>query len=72
MLHEQWSEKLELCMKELPATHRDFVKEAYSPEVSIKDLAAKMNKTPASLYQKLSRIRKTLATCMGKLADQPA
>ena len=72
LLHEQWSEKLELCMKELPATHRDFVKEAYSPEVSIKDLAAKMNKTPASLYQKLSRIRKTLATCMGKLADQPA
>ena len=59
-------------MKELPATHRDFVKEAYSPEVSIKDLATKMNKTPASLYQKLSRIRKTLATCMGKLSDQPA
>ena len=71
LLHEQWSGKLEFCMQKIPATHRSFVKEAYSPEVSIKDLAAKMNKTPASLYQKLSRIRKTLATCMGNLADEP-
>ena len=70
-LHEQWSRKLEFCMQKIPATHRSFVEEAYSPEVSIKDLAAKMNKTPASLYQKLSRIRKTLATCMGNLADEP-
>jgi RNA polymerase sigma-70 factor (ECF subfamily) len=61
---ERWVEKLEDCLQELPEPKRDLIKQAYTPKQSIKAMAAERETTPDALYQKLRRIRKTLAKCM--------
>ena len=61
-----WIDKLEECLTKLSPTNRELIKVAYSPNSSVKDLAARENKTPNSLYQKLNRIRNQLAICMDK------
>ena len=61
---ERWVEKLEYCLKEMPEPNRDLIKQAYTPKQSIKAMAAERETTPDALYQKLRRIRKTLAKCM--------
>ena len=61
---QQWLEKLEDCLKELSEPNRDLIKQAYSPEKSIKAIATERKTTPDALYQKLRRIRKALSKCM--------
>jgi RNA polymerase sigma-70 factor (ECF subfamily) len=66
-----WIGKLEECITKLSPANRELIKQAYSPSTSIKDLAMKENKTANALYQKLSRIRNQLATCMDKTPVAP-
>ena len=66
-----WIGKLEACLTKLSPTNRELIKQAYSPNSSIKDLALKENKNANALYQKLSRIRNQLATCMDKTPVAP-
>ena len=61
-----WIGRLDECIAKLSPTNRELIKVAYSPGSSVKDLAARENKTPNSLYQKLNRIRNQLAICMDK------
>jgi RNA polymerase sigma-70 factor, ECF subfamily len=66
-----WIGKLEECLTKLSPPNRELIKQAYSPNSSIKDLALKENKNANALYQKLSRIRNQLATCMDKTPVAP-
>lgn len=68
---KKWVDKLESCLKELPEENHSLVKRAYDPEQSIKKLAFELGKSPDSLYQKLLRIRKTLAKCMDNIPSAP-
>ena len=43
---QQWVEKLEDCLKELPEPNRDLIKQAYSPEKSIKAIATEGKPLP--------------------------
>lgn len=70
--HTLWVERLEKCIKKLPEDNRELINQAYGPNLSIKELAARENKTPNALYQKLSRIRNQLAKCMDKTSTSPA
>ena len=66
-----WIGKLEECLTKLSPPNRELIKQAYSPNSSIKDLALKENRNANALYQKLSRIRNQLATCMDKTPVAP-
>jgi RNA polymerase sigma-70 factor (ECF subfamily) len=55
---------LERCLEKLPAARRELVLKAYSPERPIQALADQLGKSPAAMYQLLSRIRSELADCV--------
>ncbi|MDQ8207932.1 sigma-70 family RNA polymerase sigma factor [Coraliomargarita sp. SDUM461003] len=62
---------LQKCIRKLPEKYRGLVIKAYTPDQSKKKLAAEIGKTPAALYQLLSRLRLTLLNCVqGKLANE--
>lgn len=61
---EKWIEALELCLEKLPRQRRELLLRAYHPEVSMKHLAAEVNKKPNALYQSLSRLRLSLVDCI--------
>lgn len=61
---EQWLKALERCLAKLPEIRRDLLLRAYDPDVSMKELAAEMNKKPNALYQTLSRLRLSLVGCI--------
>jgi len=55
---------LERCLAKLPAARRELILQAYSPERPLQALAEQLGKSPAALYQLLSRIRRELADCV--------
>ena len=55
---------LERCLEKLPVARRELVLKAYSPERPIQALADQLGKSPAAMYQLLSRIRRELADCV--------
>ena len=63
---ERWLKALEGCLTKLPEASRDLLLRAYHPDVSMKALAAEMNKKPNALYQTLSRLRLSLVGCIEK------
>lgn len=69
---EQWIAVLDFCLEKLPANRRQLIKQAYHPDVSIKELAETMQKQPNALYQMLRRLRLELAKCIEKQQKQLA
>ncbi|TAE90818.1 MAG: sigma-70 family RNA polymerase sigma factor [Verrucomicrobia bacterium] len=61
---------LEHCLAKLPPQRRDLVLACYSPEKSMRDIAAEINRSENSLYQLLRRIRVDLQECMEKNLSQ--
>ena len=61
---EAWIDAMEGCLAKLPAQQRALLLEAYEPGTSIKSLAAKVKKSPNSLYQTLHRLRIRIADCI--------
>lgn len=55
---------LEQCLEKLPIARRELVLKAYAPERPIQAIAEQLGRTPAALYQLLSRIRRELAECV--------
>jgi RNA polymerase sigma-70 factor (ECF subfamily) len=54
------------CVSELPAHSRELLRSCYVGGTKIKDVASKLQRTPASVYKALERIRVTLHTCIEK------
>ena len=63
-LRSQQIAHLEVCLEKLPEDRRELVIEAYSPGVSIKELAHRRGNKPDALYQLLRRIRQELEACI--------
>jgi RNA polymerase sigma-70 factor (ECF subfamily) len=55
---------LEECLKTLSEFNRKLVKLPYQKNNSFVELAKQINKTPAALYKRASRLRLSLADCM--------
>lgn len=68
-LRHRQLEALDLCIEKLTPERRELVLAAYSPDTSIRDLAAQLKRTENSLYQLLYRIRQELFACMEKRAS---
>ncbi|QDU26885.1 RNA polymerase sigma factor [Anatilimnocola aggregata] len=70
-LRELQLKALDECVAKLPAERRQLVLNAYSPDTTIKELAATLGRTENSLYQLLARIRQELLRCVERtLATQ--
>jgi len=63
--HQQLN-ALDACLAELPSERREIALAAYNADTSIRRLATELNRSEASLYQLLYRIRKQLYTCMSQ------
>lgn len=55
---------LERCLQQLPKERREFMIQAYSPGVSIRELADRRGRKPDALYQLMRRIRLKLEACV--------
>ena len=59
------------CVTELPEHSRELLRQCYARGSKIKDVAARFERTPASVYKALERIRGVLFTCIQqKLAEE--
>jgi len=57
-------EALGECLQELSERNRRLVAECYGADRKIKDVAAKLEKTEASVYKALERVRSALHRCI--------
>jgi len=59
------------CVAELPDHSRELLRQCYARGSKIKDVAARFERTPGSVYKALERIRSLLHGCIQrKLADE--
>ena len=67
---EAQSHALKNCVEKLAIKDRDILDQRYEGTHSLKDIAAKLQQSPNSLYKKLQRIRRSLFKCITqKLAE---
>ena len=52
------------CLSELPAHNRDLLRRCYAQGRKIKDVATRLNRSPAAVYKSLERIRSALHACV--------
>jgi RNA polymerase sigma-70 factor (ECF subfamily) len=65
-------EALADCLQELTDRHRQLVAECYGADRKIKEVAAKLQKTEASVYKALERIRGALHQCIERKLSRGA
>jgi RNA polymerase sigma-70 factor (ECF subfamily) len=63
-LREEQLQVLDQCVAKLPAERRELAMTAYAKDMTIRELAKRLERTEGSLYQLLARIRKELHRCM--------
>jgi len=63
-VREEQLRHLETCLDQLPEPRRKLLLQAYSPGVSMRDLARQTGKTENAFYQFIWRLRKNLADCI--------
>jgi RNA polymerase sigma-70 factor, ECF subfamily len=60
------------CVSILPDHSRELLRACYVRGTKIKDVAMRLNRTPASVYKALERIRETLHSCIQRKLEQKA
>lgn len=60
--HEQ--KALQHCLRQLPSRQRELLQAAYTPDVTVKELAAQCGASPAAFYMRLNRLRRSLLSCI--------
>ena len=63
-LRERQLKTLDQCVEKLPRERRELALSAYAKDTTIREMAARLQRTEGSLYQLLARIRKELHRCM--------
>ena len=69
-LRAQQIQLLERCLEQLPKDRREFVMEAYSPGVTMRELARRRGRKPDALYQLMRRIRLKLEACVSRRLEK--
>ena len=54
------------CLEKLPADRRDLVRQRYTDECSIEELAQRTGRTVTAVYRALSRVRRMLYECVNR------
>ncbi len=57
-------EALEHCMEQLDPGHQQLLGDFYSGDSTVEEIACKLERTVSSLYQSLSRLRRSLKKCV--------
>ena len=57
---------MQCCIQKLPEPKRKMLVTAYQPDISMKDLAARLGKSSAAIYKTVSRLRIVLYDCIHK------
>jgi RNA polymerase sigma-70 factor (ECF subfamily) len=60
------------CVSKLPDHSRDLLRHCYVRGAKIKDVAVRLNRTPAAVYKALERIRVTLQSCIERNLETPS
>jgi RNA polymerase sigma-70 factor (ECF subfamily) len=63
-LFEARQQALGDCVSELPPHSRELLRSCYADGTKIKDVASQLERTPASVYKALERIRVALHSCI--------
>ena len=63
---------LERCLNEVRPAERDLLKAAYAEHGGIIDLAAKLQRAPRTLYNKLTLLRRRLTECVQRRLQEGA
>jgi RNA polymerase sigma-70 factor, ECF subfamily len=63
-LHDHYRDALQRCMERLSAADRQLLGVCYGGTSSIKEIAAKLNRSADSVYHSLQRIRRVLFDCI--------
>jgi RNA polymerase sigma-70 factor (ECF subfamily) len=58
------------CVSTLPDHSRELLRNCYVRGTKIKDVALRLNRTPAAVYKALERIRETLHSCIQRKLEQ--
>jgi RNA polymerase sigma-70 factor (ECF subfamily) len=58
------------CVSKLPDHSRELLRHCYVSGTKIKDVAARLQRSPASVYKALERIRTTLHSCIQRKLEQ--
>jgi RNA polymerase sigma-70 factor, ECF subfamily len=62
--YERYRDGLQLCMDRLTASDRTLLELCYGGEMSIKEIAARLDRSADGVYHSLQRIRYTLLSCI--------
>lgn len=68
--YESRQQALGECVSNLPGHSRDLLRNCYVRGTKIKDVANRLNRTPASVYKALERIREVLHDCIKRKLDK--
>ena len=63
-LSEMRHKAMQQCIRKLPEPKRKMLVTAYQPDMSMKDLAARMGKSAEAVYKTVSRLRVKLFDCI--------
>lgn len=63
-LSQKRQKAMNACIKKLPEPKLKLLVTAYQPNISMKDLAARMGKSSAAIYKTVSRLRVVLYDCI--------
>jgi RNA polymerase sigma-70 factor, ECF subfamily len=61
---QQHQELLAECVNELSPSDKELVDQCYSSQDTVRQIAAKLQRAPQTLYNSLSRIRRVLLDCI--------
>jgi RNA polymerase sigma-70 factor (ECF subfamily) len=59
------------CLAKLPADHREVLHLRYHENLSLEDMASRLDRTVGAIYRLLSRVRHCLHDCVTKTLSRP-
>jgi RNA polymerase sigma-70 factor, ECF subfamily len=65
-VYEHYRDGLKMCMDRLSTTDRDLLQLCYDGDLSIKEIAARLDRSADSIYHSLRRIRYVLLECINR------
>ena len=64
------TQALDKCLQKLSEDQRELVRLRYFSGETLKQVAARMNRSPDAVYKQIQRIREALQQCISKRLDQ--
>jgi RNA polymerase sigma-70 factor, ECF subfamily len=69
-VYEHYRDGLKMCMDRLSTTDRDLLQLCYDGDLSIKEIATRLDRSTDSIYHSLRRIRYVLLECINRAVSR--